>query len=103
MRRGQVSAAPFAAVGSTWTAVGFRVASPNPWVSLWWLVTGGTFDAGPERDPSQCLTRLEALGVPQASPALLQVATLLAVAAVSLHAVVSAWEVATCQPAIAPW
>jgi predicted amidohydrolase YtcJ len=38
-----------------------RVASPNPWVSLWWLVTGRTFDDGPERDPSQCLTRLEAL------------------------------------------
>jgi predicted amidohydrolase YtcJ len=38
-----------------------RVASPNPWVSLWWLTTGRTFDAGPERDPAQCLTRLEAL------------------------------------------
>ena len=38
-----------------------RVASPNPWVSLWWLVTGRTFDAGPERDPSQCLSRAEAL------------------------------------------
>lgn len=38
-----------------------RVASPNPWVSLWWLVTGRTFDDGPERDPAQCLTRLEAL------------------------------------------
>jgi predicted amidohydrolase YtcJ len=38
-----------------------RVASPNPWVSLWWLVTGRTYDAGPERDPSQCLTRTEAL------------------------------------------
>lgn len=38
-----------------------RVASPNPWVSLWWLVTGGTFDAGPERAPEQRLTRLEAL------------------------------------------
>lgn len=38
-----------------------RVASPNPWVSLWWMVTGRTLDAGPERDPSQRLTRLEAL------------------------------------------
>jgi predicted amidohydrolase YtcJ len=38
-----------------------RVASPNPWVSLWWLVTGGTFDAGPARDAAQCLTRVEAL------------------------------------------
>jgi predicted amidohydrolase YtcJ len=38
-----------------------RVASPNPWVSLWWLVTGRTYDEGPERDPRQCLTRLEAI------------------------------------------
>ncbi len=38
-----------------------RVASPNPWVSLWWLVTGRTVDGGPERDPTQCLTRTEAL------------------------------------------
>lgn len=38
-----------------------RVASPNPWVSLWWLVTGQGFDAGPERAASQCLSRLEAL------------------------------------------
>ncbi len=38
-----------------------RVASPNPWVSLWWLVTGRTFDAGPERVAEQCLTRAEAL------------------------------------------
>jgi predicted amidohydrolase YtcJ len=38
-----------------------RVASPNPWVSLWWLVTGRTVDDGPVRDASQRLTRLEAL------------------------------------------
>lgn len=38
-----------------------RVASPNPWVSLWWLVTGRTFDEGPHRDAEQCLTRVEAL------------------------------------------
>lgn len=38
-----------------------RVASPNPWVSLWWLTTGRTFDAGPERAPEESLTRLEAL------------------------------------------
>ena len=44
-----------------------------------------------------------ALRVLQASPVLLQAATLLAVAAVSLHAFVSAWEVATCPPAVAPW
>ena len=49
------------------------------------------------------LARPAALRVPQASPVLLQAATLLAVAAVSLHTVVSAWGVATCPPAIAPW
>jgi hypothetical protein len=38
-----------------------RVASPNPWVSLWWLVTGDTFDDGPRRAAQQCLTRAEAL------------------------------------------
>ena len=49
------------------------------------------------------LARLAALRVPQASLVLLQAATLLAVAAVSLHAVVSAWEVVACLPAVAPW
>ena len=48
------------------------------------------------------LARLAALRVPQASPVLLQAVTLLAVAAVSLHAVVSAWEVVACPPAVAP-
>lgn len=38
-----------------------RVASPNPWVSLWWLITGKTYDEGPERVAEQCLTRAEAL------------------------------------------
>jgi predicted amidohydrolase YtcJ len=38
-----------------------RVASPNPWVSLWWMVTGRTYDDGPERVAEQCLTREEAL------------------------------------------
>lgn len=38
-----------------------RVASPNPWVSLWWLVTGKTFDGGPERAPRQRLNRMQAL------------------------------------------
>ena len=47
------------------------------------------------------LARLAAFGVPQASPVLLQAATLLAVAAVNLHAVVSAWEVVACLPAVA--
>jgi predicted amidohydrolase YtcJ len=38
-----------------------RVASPNPWVSLWWLVTGRTYDDGPERVAEQCLGRADAL------------------------------------------
>ncbi|HSK95377.1 MAG TPA: amidohydrolase, partial [Euzebyales bacterium] len=38
-----------------------RVASPNPWVSLWWLVSGDTFDDGPRRDERHRLTRAEAL------------------------------------------
>jgi len=38
-----------------------RVASPNPWVSLWWLVTGDTFDDGPRRAARHRLTRTEAL------------------------------------------
>lgn len=38
-----------------------RVTSPNPWVALWWMVTGRTLDAGPERDRAQCLDRTEAL------------------------------------------
>lgn len=38
-----------------------RVASPNPWVSLWWLVSGDTFDDGPQRMERHHLTRSEAL------------------------------------------
>lgn len=38
-----------------------RVASPNPWVSLWWLVSGRTYDAGPRRAERHRLTRAEAL------------------------------------------
>jgi predicted amidohydrolase YtcJ len=26
-----------------------RVTSPNPWIALWWLVSGNTFDDGPRR------------------------------------------------------
>lgn len=38
------------------------VVSPyDPWRSLWWLVTGRSLDGGRPRDPSQCLTREEAL------------------------------------------
>ena len=51
---------------------------------------------------SAALAWLAALRVPQASPVLLQAATLPAVAAVSLHAVASAWEVVACPPAVAP-
>ena len=45
---------------------------------------------------------LAAPRVPQASLVLLQAATLLAVAAVSLHAVVPAWRVVAGLPAAAP-
>lgn len=38
-----------------------RVASPNPWVALWWLVTGRTLDDGPERTADQCLDRATAM------------------------------------------
>jgi predicted amidohydrolase YtcJ len=38
-----------------------RVASPNPWVALWWLVSGNTFDDGPRRSERHRLTRSEAL------------------------------------------
>lgn len=38
-----------------------RVSSPNPWVSLWWLVTGKTVDGGPRRVAGQCLDRASAL------------------------------------------
>ena len=48
------------------------------------------------------LACLAALRVPQASPVLLQAATLLAVAVVSLHVVASAWEVVACPPTVAP-
>ena len=46
--------------------------------------------------------RLAAPVTPQASPALLRVATLLAAAAVNLHAVAPAWRAAAGLPAVAP-
>ena len=49
------------------------------------------------------LAGLAALRVPQASPVLLQVATLLVVAAASPLVVVSAWEVVARPPTVAPW
>lgn len=38
-----------------------RVTSPNPWVALWWMVTGRTVDAGPVRDSDECLDVATAL------------------------------------------
>lgn len=38
-----------------------RVTSYNPWVSLWWLITGGSFDGAPARHERHCLSRMEAL------------------------------------------
>jgi predicted amidohydrolase YtcJ len=40
-----------------------RACSENPWLSLWWLVTGRSLDGGPRRDPRQRLSRAEALGL----------------------------------------
>ena len=49
------------------------------------------------------LAGLAALRVPQASPVLFQVATLLVVAAASPHATVSSWGVVARSPTDAPW
>lgn len=38
-----------------------RANSENPWLSLWWLVTGSNLDGGPRRDPRHQLSRAEAL------------------------------------------
>ncbi|HTK07479.1 MAG TPA: amidohydrolase, partial [Ktedonobacteraceae bacterium] len=38
-----------------------RVTSYNPWVSLWWMITGCSFDGAPARHTRHCLTRMEAL------------------------------------------
>jgi hypothetical protein len=38
-----------------------RVTAYNPWISLWWLITGGSFDGAPPRHERQRLTRMEAL------------------------------------------
>lgn len=37
------------------------VSSPNPWLSIWWLISGGTLDGSPARTKEQRLTRAEAL------------------------------------------
>ena len=49
------------------------------------------------------LAGLAAPRVPQASPVLLQAATLLVVAAASPHAIVSSWGVVARPPTVAPW
>jgi predicted amidohydrolase YtcJ len=38
-----------------------RVASFNPWISLWWLLTGDAYDQGPRRAERHRLSRHEAL------------------------------------------
>lgn len=38
-----------------------RVTSYNPWVSLWWLITGCSLDGAPARHRRQCLSRMQAL------------------------------------------
>lgn len=38
-----------------------RVASYNPWIALWWLLAGASFDGGPPRAERHCLSRSEAL------------------------------------------
>lgn len=38
-----------------------RVTPINPWLTLWWLVTGRSLDGHPPRDPSERLSRREAL------------------------------------------
>jgi hypothetical protein len=38
-----------------------RVTSYNPWVSLWWMITGCSFDGAPARHTRHCLSRMEAL------------------------------------------
>ena len=64
--------------------------------------TTATRNPAPAMMERTALAGLAALRVPQVSPVLLQAATLLAVAAVSLHAVASAREVVACPPAVAP-
>ena len=59
-------------------------------------------DPAPARMERAASVRLVAPRIPQASLVPLRAATLLAVAAVSLHAVVPAWRVAAGLPAVAP-
>ena len=66
-------------------------------------VTTAAGNPAPVMMERAALAQLVAFGVPQGSPVLPQAATPLAVVAISLHVVVSAWGVATCPPAVAPW
>lgn len=38
-----------------------RVTSYNPWLSLWWLITGCSVDGAPPRKHEHCVSREEAL------------------------------------------
>jgi predicted amidohydrolase YtcJ len=38
-----------------------RASSWNPWLSLWWLISGQSLDGQPRRAPDHCLSRAEAL------------------------------------------
>ena len=60
-------------------------------------------DPAPARMERAASARLVAPRIPQASLVPLRVATLLAAAAVCLHAVVPAWRVVAGPPAVAPW
>ena len=60
-------------------------------------------DPAPARMERAASARLVAPRIPQASLVPLRAATLLAAAAVSLHAVVPAWRVVAGLPAVAPW
>ena len=40
-----------------------RACAENPWLALWWLVTGCPLDGGPRRGPRHRLSRAEALGL----------------------------------------
>ena len=59
-------------------------------------------DPAPARTERTARVWLAAPRVPQASLVLLRAATLLAAAAVSLHAVMPAWRVVAGLPAVAP-
>ena len=65
------------------------------------MATAG--DPAPARMEREARAWLAAPRIPQASLVPLRAATLLAAAAVGLHAVVPAWRVVVGLPAAAPW